>query len=227
MNVLVIEDEPKLAEAISAGIQLHGHEGAIASSGEAGLRMIRDSRYDLVLMDVVLPGKSGLTALRELRQEGFKLPVLMLSSRDSIEDRVLGLDAGADDYLAKPFAFPELLARIRALQRRTRPESSPALQLSDLFIDLDGRIVSRSGKQLDLTAREFDLLAYLLLNRGTVVSRSMLARDVWGNSARHTSLHNVIDVQIARLRNKLDDPFSTKLLHTVRGVGFVLREEYA
>jgi DNA-binding response OmpR family regulator len=151
----------------------------------------------------------------------------MLSSRDSIEDRVLGLDAGADDYLAKPFAFPELLARIRALQRRTRPESSPALQLSDLFIDLDGRIVSRSGKQLDLTAREFDLLAYLLLNRGTVVSRSMLARDVWGNSARHTSLHNVIDVQIARLRNKLDDPFSTKLLHTVRGVGFVLREEYA
>jgi DNA-binding response OmpR family regulator len=227
MNVLVIEDEPKLAEAISAGIQLHGHEGAIANSSESGLRMIRDSRFDLVLMDVVLPGKSGLAAVRELRQEGFKLPVLMLSSRDSIEDRVLGLDAGADDYLAKPFAFPELLARIRALQRRAKPESSPSLQISDLSIDLDGRIVNRSGKQLDLTAREFDLLAYLLLNRGTVVSRSMLARDVWGSPARHTSLHNVIDVQVARLRNKLDDPFPSKLLHTVRGVGFVLREEFA
>jgi DNA-binding response OmpR family regulator len=153
--------------------------------------------------------------------------VLILTSRDSIEDRVLGLDAGADDYLVKPFAFPELLARVRALLRRGPPTSSSQLQMADLAVDLDGRIAKRSGANLDLTSREFDLLAYLLVNHGAVVSREMLARDVWKETLRSTPLDNVIDVQIARLRRKVDDAFPVKLLHTVRGVGFVLREEKA
>jgi two-component system copper resistance phosphate regulon response regulator CusR len=155
------------------------------------------------------------------------MPVLILTSRDSIEDRVVGLDAGADDYLVKPFASPELLARVRALLRRGRAErpANAKFQISDLELDVAGRIARRGSQLLDLTAREFSILEYLLSNEGRVVSRDMLARDVWKETSRHTPLDNVIDVQIARLRRKIDDPFPEKLLHTVRGIGFVLRKE--
>jgi DNA-binding response OmpR family regulator len=225
MRILLIEDEYKLAEAIAEGLRTNGHVAAVAHTGEAGLKLLRKDQFELLLLDVMLPRQSGLETLRELRRDGFRLPVLILTSRDSIEDRVLGLDAGGDDYLVKPFAFPELLARIRALSRRGAPTSPTHLDLADLSVDMNGRVAVRSGTILDLTSREFDLLAYLLINRGSVVSREMLARDVWKETLRSTPLDNVIDVQIARLRRKIDDAFQVKLLHTVRGVGFVLREE--
>jgi DNA-binding response OmpR family regulator len=151
----------------------------------------------------------------------------MLTARDAVEDRVRGLDAGADDYLVKPFAFPELLARIRALGRRGTSESSPKLQVADLQMDVEGRSAKRGGQTLELTAREFELLEYLVRHQGHVVSREMLARDVWKEASRHTPLDNVIDVHVARLRRKVDGQFTEKLLHTVRGVGFVVREQPA
>jgi len=177
----------------------------------------------MIVLDVMLPRVGGLEVLREIRRNGFKIPVLILTSRGSVEDRVRGLDSGADDYLVKPFAFPELLARIRALHRRSNPESPSTLQIADLKMDIRGHTVVRNDIQIDLTGREFELLEYLLVNRGTVVSREMVARDVWKTTVRYTSLDNVIDVHIARIRRKIDDPFPTKLLHTVRGVGFILR----
>jgi DNA-binding response OmpR family regulator len=194
-------------------------------SGEEALRWLERTTPDLVLLDVMLSKRNGLSVLREFRRDGFHTPVLLLTALDSVEDRVLGLDAGADDYLVKPFAFPELLARVRALLRRTATTPQSNLDLADLHMSLTGRTATRSGLPLELTGREFDLLEYLMVNRGRVVSREMLTRDVWKETMRYTSLDNVIDVQIARLRRKIDDPFDIKLLHTVRGVGFVLREE--
>jgi DNA-binding response OmpR family regulator len=173
----------------------------------------------------MLPGHDGFEILATLRKRGIKTPVMLLTSRDAVEDRVRGLDTGADDYLVKPFAFPELLARIRVLLRRGKPEVSQRLRLADLELDVTQRLVARAGQQLELTAREFDLLAYLFANQGRVVSREMLARDIWKETARQTPLDNVIDAQIVRLRRKIDGQFESKLLHTVRGVGFVLREE--
>jgi two-component system copper resistance phosphate regulon response regulator CusR len=225
MQILVVEDERKLASAIAEGLQSDGYEVAIAHTGEVALKQIHAGQFDLVLLDVMLPQRTGLETLRIMRRAGFKVPVLILTSRDSVEDRVLGLDAGGDDYLVKPFAFPELLARIRALIRRGKPSTVSYLQIADLKIDLNGHTATRAEQELDLTSREFDLLEYLLLNRGTVVSREMLARNVWKQAMRYTSLDNVIDVQMVRLRRKIDDPFNKKLLHTVRGVGFVLRDE--
>jgi DNA-binding response OmpR family regulator len=225
MQILVVEDERKLANAIAEGLESDGYNAAIAHTGDAALKHMHEGQFDLVLLDVMLPQRSGLETLRIMRRSGFKVPVLILTSRDSIEDRVLGLDAGGDDYLVKPFAFPELLARIRALIRRGKPSTVSYLQIADLKIDLNGHAATRAGQEIDLTSREFDLLEYLLLNRGTVVSREMLARNVWKQTTRYTSLDNVIDVQMVRVRRKIDDPFSKRLLHTVRGVGFVLREE--
>jgi len=225
LHILVIEDERKLADAIAEGLAGSGYKPTIAHSGEAGLEEARRSTIDVILLDLMLPRQSGLETLRELRRCGYKMPVLILTSKGSIEDRVRGLDAGADDYLIKPFAFPELLARVRALHRRAAPSSKSVLQLADLRMEVGGRIATRGGKLLDLTGREFDLLEYLLLNSGTVVSREMVARDVWKTTVRYTSMDNVIDVHIARIRRKIDDAYSIKLLHTVRGVGFVLRIE--
>jgi two-component system copper resistance phosphate regulon response regulator CusR len=223
MQILIIEDERKLADAIAGGLRGNGYEVIVAHTGEAGLRHVLDHPIDLILLDVMLPRVGGLEVLREIRRGGFKVPVLVLTSKASVEDRVRGLDSGADDYLAKPFAFPELLARVRALHRRANPESPSILQLADLRMDTRGHTVMRANAAVDLTGREFELLQYLLVNRGTVVSREMVARDVWKATVRYTSLDNVIDVHIARIRRKIDDPFAVKLLHTVRGVGFVLR----
>ncbi len=225
MRILIIEDERKLAEAIATGLEESGYGAVVAQSGEAGLRQLYSEPYDLILLDVMLPRTSGLEILRELRRDGFKVPVLILTSRGSIEDRVRGLDSGADDYLVKPFAFPELLARLRALHRRANPDSPSVLQVADLRMDTRGHTVTRGTFTIDLTLREFELLEYLLIHRGTVVSREMVARDVWKTTVRYTSLDNVIDVHIARIRRKIDDQFPLKLLHTVRGVGFVLRGE--
>jgi DNA-binding response OmpR family regulator len=225
MQILIVEDESKLACALQQGLAEEGFSAAVALSGEDALAWLERNTADLLLLDVMLSKRNGLSVLREMRREGYKTPVLLLTALDSVEDRVLGLDAGADDYLVKPFAFPELLARVRALLRRTAVAAHSTLDLADLHMNLTGRVVTRNGTPIEITSREFDLLEYLMLNRGRVVSREMLTRDVWKETLRYTSLDNVIDVQIARLRRKIDDPFDTKLLHTVRGVGFVLREQ--
>jgi two-component system, OmpR family, copper resistance phosphate regulon response regulator CusR len=223
-RILIVEDETKLAGAIAEGLRRNGFDPAVASSGEGALKHLEANQADVILLDLMLPRLSGLELVRELRRGGAKTPVLILTSRGDVDDRVRGLDAGADDYLVKPFAFPELLARLRALKRRTVMDAPSVLELADLKMDVKVHEVTRGGTILDLTAREFELLEYLLVNRGTLVSREMIVRDVWKAPMRYSTLDNVIDVHIARIRRKLDDPFPAKLLHTIRGVGFVLRQ---
>jgi DNA-binding response OmpR family regulator len=225
VKILVVEDEPKVAGALKEGLEEEGYEITVAQTGEEGFFHASSHGFDLIILDIMLPGRDGIEILQTLRRQGATTPVLLLTAKDAVEDRVLGLDAGADDYLIKPFAFPELGARIRALLRRNKVESESALKIGDLELDPVRRTVVRDGHRLDLTVREFDLLEYLARNHNRVVSREMLARDVWKETARATPLDNVIDVHVARLRKKLDDPFERKLLHTVRGVGFTLNEE--
>jgi two-component system, OmpR family, copper resistance phosphate regulon response regulator CusR len=224
-RVLVVEDERKVARAIKEGLEGNSYSVNVAHTGEDGFFLANSERFDLVVLDVMLPGRSGIEVLSAIRKQGRKTPVLLLTARDSIEDRVLGLDAGADDYLVKPFAFPELLARVRALLRRGKAEPATALRLQDLEMDLVSRSAMRGKRMIDLTAREFELLQYLLRHQGQVVSREMLARDIWREEMRHSPLDNVIDVHMVRLRRKIDEGFATKLLRTVRGVGFVLKAE--
>ncbi len=225
MRILVVEDEPKLAQAIAQGLETNDHSVRTAVTGEDGFFLAQTESFDLLIFDVMLPGRDGIEIMSHLRRLGHRTPILLLTSKDSVDDRVRGLDAGADDYLAKPFALSELQARVRALGRRSVSEVQTILKLEDLELDRVRHVAVRSGKPLELTAREFELLEYLLRHTDRVVSREMLAREVWKESSRHTPIDNVIDVHIARLRRKLDDPFPRKLLRTVRGVGFVLRPE--
>lgn len=224
MRILVVEDERKLAEVLASALRAEHYDVVLAPSGEDGFFQANAEAFDLVLLDLMLPGRNGLEILQTLRKRKMQTPVLILTARDGIDDRVLGLDLGADDYLVKPFALPELLARIRALLRRGRPSESLRLKAADLELDLVARRVSRSGRQLDLTTREFELIEYLVRHQGHVVSREMLAHDVWKEPRRATPIDNVIDVQVARLRRKVDLEGHKRLIHTVRGVGFVLRE---
>jgi two-component system, OmpR family, copper resistance phosphate regulon response regulator CusR len=225
VQILVVEDEPKVAGALKEGLEAEGYEITVAGTGEDGFFRASAHSFDLIILDVMLPGRSGIEVLSTLRRQGDRTPVLLLTAKDAIEDRVLGLDSGADDYLVKPFAFEELAARIRALLRRNRSESSGVLTIGTLEIDPDRRTVNRGGQRIELTAREYELLEYLARNHDRVVSREMLARDVWKETSRATPLDNVIDVHVARLRRKIDDAFPMKLLHTVRGVGFTISEE--
>ena len=226
MRILIIEDEKKVAKALREGLEAEHYEVSVAANGEEGFFLASQGSFDLVLLDLMLPRRNGIDVLATLRKRSIQTPVFVLTAKDAVEDRVLGLDRGADDYLIKPFAFPELLARIRALLRRGRMDQILKLQREDLEMDLVTRKVSRGAQPLDLTAKEFDILEHLLRHWGRVVSREMLARGVWHVTARATPLDNVIDVTIARLRRKIDDPFEKKLLHTVRGMGFVLGKRH-
>jgi two-component system copper resistance phosphate regulon response regulator CusR len=225
VRVLVVEDEQKVAKALREGLEGEGYEVVVEHSGEGAFFRLNTEPFDIVLLDVMLPGRDGLHVLKTIRGRGVETPVLMLTARDTLEDRVVGLDAGADDYLVKPFAFEEVLARMRALLRRGRSTEAVRLGVGDLEMDLVGRKVTRGGRRIDLTVREFELLEYLLRHESQVVSRGTLARDVWQETARTTPLDNVIDVHIARLRRKIDADYPEKLIHTVRGVGFMVRED--
>jgi DNA-binding response OmpR family regulator len=227
VRVLVVEDETKVADALRRGLEREHYDVTIAATGEDGVRQAGASAFDLVLLDAMLPGRDGFDVLQMLRSGGMAAPVLMLTARDSIEDRVRGLDAGADDYLVKPFALPELLARMRVLLRRGRLAEPTRLSTADLELDLVTRRVTRDGRELELTSREFDVLACLMRHAGQLVSRDVLAREIWHGFSRATTLDNVIDVHMARIRRKVDADFQTRLIHTIRGVGFTLRDARA
>ncbi len=224
MRVLVIEDEQRLAHYLQKGLEEHGFAADVAPNGEEGLFSAHVNEYDVIILDLLLPQKDGMTVLRELRQEGNRAPVLILTARDAVADKVEGLNAGADDYLTKPFSFSELLARVRALLRRGKVEPQGELRVGDLIMDLVAHRVSRARKPLQLTSKEFALLEFLMRNPGRVLSRTTIAEHVWDYRFDNT-LSNVIDVFVNRLRNKVEREFATKLIHTVKGVGYVLREE--
>jgi two-component system copper resistance phosphate regulon response regulator CusR len=228
MRLLVIEDEVKLAQYLHKGLSENGHVVDLAHDGIEGRRLALGGDYDLVLLDLMLPGVDGFGVLSAIRAGKRQLPVLMLTARDKVEDRVRGLEQGADDYLVKPFAFSELLARVGALLRRGSNGAAQApteLRLADLEVDLLSRRATRAGERLDLTAKEFSLLALLLRRRGQILSRTTLAEQVW--DMNFDSDTNVVEVAVRRLRAKMDDPFPSKLLHTVRGMGYVLEERAA
>jgi two-component system copper resistance phosphate regulon response regulator CusR len=224
VHILVVEDDTKMAETVRTALVADAYSVRVTHSGEEGFFLAQAHSFDLMILDLMLPGHDGFEILATLRKQENRVPVLIITAKDGIEDRVRGLDLGADDYLVKPFAVPELLARVRVLLRRGKPEGDQTFTLTDLEMDVAKGLVTRAGEVIDLSAREFELLEYLFRNRGRVISREMLARDVWKEVARHTPLDNVIDSQMTRLRRKIDGPFQPKLLHTIRGVGFVLRE---
>ncbi|MBI2900305.1 MAG: response regulator transcription factor [Planctomycetes bacterium] len=224
MKILIIEDEKKVAGALRRGLETDRYEVRVAATGEDGFFLVTNETFDLVILDLMLPKRDGIEILAALRKRGLQTPVLILTAKDTVEDRVVGLDAGADDYLVKPFAFPELIARIRALLRRGRTDQVLRLRVNDLEMDLVTHRVTRAGREVELTGKEFELLEYLLRHQGQTISREMLAQGVWQATARATPLDNVIDVTVARLRRKIDDPFDRRLLKTIRGVGFLLGE---
>jgi DNA-binding response OmpR family regulator len=222
-RLLVVEDERKLLRSLERGLRTEGYEVVAAPSGEEGLERAAEGPFDCVVLDLMLPGRDGLQVLADLRRSGHATPVLVLTARDAVEDRVAGLDAGADDYLVKPFAFAELLARLRALLRRDRGERETVLRAGDLEADLLNRRATRAGQELPLTQREFEVLAYLLRHKNQVVTRDMLGREVWKEP--NYSLTNVIDAYISLLRRKVEKPGQRPLIHTLRGVGYSLRDE--
>ncbi len=220
-NVLVIEDEQKMADMIKRGLEEEGLEAEVAYDGETGLQAARSSAPEAIILDISLPGRDGLEIARTLRDEGNRTPIIMLTARDTTEAKVQGLDSGADDYLTKPFAFAELLARLRALQRRTQGEDSTKLQLGDLTLDLISRKVKRLETEVQLTGKEFALLEYFMRHPDQVLSRELLSEKVWEEA--FDTLTNVIDVYINYLRNKMDRNFEPKLIQTVRGVGYMFK----
>ena len=224
LHALVVEDEIKLAKAIAESLKASAWQVTLAANGEEGFFLATNHIFDVAILDINLPGRDGLVILRTLRHRGWQTPVLILTARDSLDDRVQGLDSGADDYLVKPFAFPELHARLRALTRRGRSEETGKLRCSDIELDRVTRVVTRGGQAVDLTPKEFELLEFLLRHKGHIVSREMLAHALWNTRARVVPLDNVIDVHVARLRAKVDAPFANPLIRTVRGVGFSLQE---
>jgi DNA-binding response OmpR family regulator len=223
MRVLLVEDEHLVLESLEQTLGQEGYETVSATTGEEGFFLANTQTFDLVLLDIELPGRNGLEILRAMRIRGMNTPVILCSVRDGVQDKVVGLDTGADDYMVKPVAGPELLARIRAILRRGRSDEVLRRKCGDLVMDLANRTVTRAGKLITLTAREFELLEYLLRHSGQTVTREMLARDVWQESERATSIDNVIDVHIAHIRKKIDHGHARKLLHTMRGVGFQLK----
>ena len=224
MRILVVEDEQKVAHALKEGLEGERYDVTLASTGEEAFFQVNTAKFDMILLDWMLPGRDGIQVLTTIRKRGLETPVLLLTARDGLQDRVHGLNSGADDYLVKPFAFAELLARIRALLRRGRTKNSLQLSVGNLNVDLVSRKVVRGGNNIDLTVREFELLEYLMRHENQVVPRDTLARDVWKETTRGTPLNNVIDVHIARLRRKVDLEQGTKLIHTIRGIGFMLRD---
>ena len=223
MRILVVEDERKVAQFLKKGFQAESSSVDIATDGEQGLRLALGTSYDAIILDIMLPKMNGLEVLKELRANGVKTPVLVLSVRADVENRIEGLNLGADDYLPKPFAFSEVLARVRAIVRRASADAQgTTLAVADLHMDLLARSVERAGREIVLTNKEFELLEYLLRNKGRVLSRIILTEHIW--DMHFDSETNIVDVVINRLRRKLDDDFTPKLIHTVRGVGYVLKE---
>ena len=221
-RILIVEDQKKLAASIQRGLEEEGFEAVTAATGEEGFYLATTESPDALVLDVMLPGRDGFQILRDLRSGGFAKPVLILTSRDAVEDRVAGLDGGADDYLVKPFAFAELVARLRALLRRNLGDRELVLRADDLEVDLVARRVVRDGIEIELSNREFELLAYLLRHKNATVTRDMLTRDVWKEPAG--LMTNVIEVCVNALRKKVERPSHRQLIQTVRGVGYALRD---
>jgi two-component system, OmpR family, copper resistance phosphate regulon response regulator CusR len=222
VKMLIVEDEPKTAGFLCRGFTEAGFYVKVASDGAEGLRLLAEGGFDLIVLDVLLPEINGWEVLRRVRADGVHTPVLVLTARDSVNDRVKGLELGADDYLVKPFAFSELLARVRTISRRPPVREAARLRVADLELDLDGYRATRGGQRLDLSAREFALLTLLVRRSGEVLTRTFIAQSVWDMSFQGET--NVVDVNMRRLRYKVDDPFPHKLLRTVRGVGYVLED---
>jgi len=221
MRILIIEDEQKTAAFLAKGLREARFSVAVARDGETGLQQARADKFDLLIVDIMLPQKDGMEVVRELRTSHVRTPVLFLTARDSVRDRVKGLELGADDYLVKPFAFSELLARVRSILRRAPQHQTERLRIDNLELDLQRHKATRSGVALNLTPKEFLLLAHLVRAAGDVVSRTEIAEHVWGIGFKTDT--NVVDVVVRRLRSKVDDPFKTKLIHTIRSVGYVLK----
>jgi heavy metal response regulator len=222
MHVLVVEDEEKVASFLRRGLEAEGYAAEVARDGETALKRALEDQYDALILDVMLPKRDGFSVLRELRQRGAQVPVLLLTARSAVEDKVAALDTGADDYLTKPFDFAELLARLRALLRRGRGTVQTVLRLADLSLNPASRTVTRGSRRIDLTAREYALLELFLRNPGRVLSRAVIAQKVWGVS--FDTFTNVIDVYVNYLRRKIEAASEVKLLHTVRGAGYVMKE---
>ena len=222
MRILIVEDERKLANFIQRGLKEEKYSVDVAYDGEKALFLVEVNSYDLIILDIMIPGKDGIYICREIRKKNMDVPILILTARDTVEDKVQGLDAGADDYLTKPFAFEELLARARSLLRRKRDQKSMILKVVDLELNQLNHKVKRAGKEIVLTSKEYALLEYLMLNAGQVVTRTMISEHVWNEN--FDSFTNVIDVYIKYLRNKIDKGFSKTLIQTIRGTGYIMKK---
>jgi len=223
MRILLVEDEKKIASFIERGLVEQSYSVDVAYDGNEGMYLAEINPYDLIVLDIMLPGKDGFAICQELRKKGYDVPILMLTARDDLSDKIFGLDSGADDYLTKPFAFEEFLARIRVLLRRQRAVKSTTLKVADLVLDQLSNTVTRAGEKIDLTATEYALLEYLMIHTGEVVTRTMISEHVWDQD--FDSYSNVINVYVNYVRKKVDAGFSKKLIHSVRGRGYMIKEE--